>query len=89
VWGRLASHSMSRGMTLPLRVASSHSMPLLLITLYSCRTPSQDSMQLLIPPAEHVTIPMSIAGQAACRRDWVMVPNGMQVCKGCLQLSTL
>ena len=44
-----------------------------------------DSMQLLTPPAQHVAIPMSIAGQAPCRRDWAMVPNDMQVCKGCLQ----
>ena len=79
---------MSRGMTFPLRVAASHSMPLLLVTLYSCRPPSQDFMQLLTPPAQHVTIPI-VAGQAPCRSNWVMAPNDMQVCKGCLQVSML
>ena len=36
MWGREASHSVSRDMALLLRVASSHSMPALLITLCSC-----------------------------------------------------
>ena len=53
MWGREASHSMSRGMALPLRVASSHSMPAPLITLCTCAEQAHPAQTCMTSICKH------------------------------------